>query len=74
MIKVICIKPTYYCPFAADKLESIKFGDIFEVTELKDGYNYSIDGDVKFSTDSLSDSFVTLAEWRELKIDEILND
>lgn len=73
-IKYVCINSTYYCPFIDMSLKKINIGDMFDVVKLPDGYNWCQSGEVLFSTYDISDSFITLVEWREKQINYILDE
>ena len=82
-MKVICIKPyNQYVKYTGGEI-SIRIGDIYDVT-ISSRYNYIkgdvivsrynyIKGDVKFSTKVIVNNFITLAEFRENRINSILN-
>lgn len=75
MTKYVCIESAYYGTQELE-LKKINIGEVFEVElmNLRDGYSYSQESEVKFISKILSSYFITLAEWREKQIDQILDE
>ena len=76
--KWICIK-TYAYMYETDGSDDVvaifKIGDIIEIThiDLTLGFPYYTD-DIPMSYEEIMESFITLAEFRNQRIDQILED